>query len=160
MSVCSSVWLPGVLWKNGWLDLDVVWCGGSAGSSDKANRWRWWLPHGKGQFWGGRKAGTLSRRYATSTPQCHILPILTLRCPIPKIGDPHSQRYKNYSPAHPTHRSKGHNRYTELLLLLFTYDKFPIVTMGNLLRSCVKVREAIELPFEVMMSMVGPGLVY
>ena len=53
LSVCRSVCLSGVLWKNGQLNLDAVWGDGSSGYKDEAGTWGWRLPHSMGQFWGG-----------------------------------------------------------------------------------------------------------
>jgi len=47
-----SVRLSGVLWKNGWLDLDAIWGGESVGCKDEVSSWDWRLPHGNGQFCG------------------------------------------------------------------------------------------------------------
>jgi len=51
LSVGWSVRVSGEL-QNGWLDLDAVWDGASAGFKDEATSWDWRSSHMKRQFWG------------------------------------------------------------------------------------------------------------
>jgi len=44
-SVGLSVGPSGGLWQNGWLYLDAIGDGGSAGNKDEAGTWGWRLPH-------------------------------------------------------------------------------------------------------------------
>ena len=51
-TICQSVGLSSVLWKNGASDPDAVWHRRSDGSSDEAGSGVWGSVHGKGYFWG------------------------------------------------------------------------------------------------------------
>jgi len=70
-----------------------------------------------------RRVKSLSRRYATSTPKCHMLSIRYIalsdsHLPFKKIHIPvggYPPRWeKNHPPAHPNHRPKRHNSHTTL----------------------------------------------
>ena len=94
---------------------------------------------------------SLSCKYATLHPQCSSTFFLyvTLHCPIPSPskknnlplhgGDPQPP-LKSDPLAHPTPHPKRHNlhSYTELLLLLFTYDKLDKLAVSQ--RDCTKYR--------------------
>jgi len=51
-TICHSVGLSSVLWKNGGSDPDAVWRHRSDGSSDEAFSGVWGSVHMKGYFWG------------------------------------------------------------------------------------------------------------